>query len=379
MTTVQVPEKQGDHVSAESSWISSCPGGLWEVYRRWLGPRLHGDVTPTMGSLCKVKVRRKNVAEENTLQTYSNEHESTAVANSSEQTTSYPRSQDSVLQIPLDEWCLLRMGEGQCDIIESCLEGMKAGEMCVFTIRAWNAKTLNATCSDANGPQTKSATGEGLSQQFLGFTLQLHSLTSGQESWQMTPGEKWGWVQSHKQRGGQRFGNGDIWGAADCYCRAVKLTITLQVQTRRNTEAEKSKEGVDEDNETALESPNGGEMEEAKNSDDSNTPANEEYKTVKAELHSNLSLCQFKLGQLEKARDSGMKATELNPASTKAWYRLGQACMQLGELEDAREAFGKILELQPDSVSARTALKQVNSRLKDLNNKLGQRLSKMFI
>lgn len=194
----------------------------------------------------------------------------------------------------------------------------------------------------------------------------------------MTPGEKWAWVQSHKQRGGLRFGSGDIWGAADCYCRAVKLAITLQDQTRRNADAEKSKEGADEDVETALASPNEGEKEEAEGFGDSDAPTDEAYKTVKAELHSNLSLCQFKLGQFGKARDSGIKATELNPASTKAWYRLGQACMQLGELEDSREAFGKILELQPDSVSARTALKQVNSRLKDLNNKLGQRLSKMF-
>lgn len=130
MTTVQVPEKPADHVPPENSWISSCPGGLWEVHRRWLGPRLRGDSTPLMGSLCKVKVRGKSVAEENTLQTYSNEHESTAAVNSSEQTTSYLRSQDSVLQIPLDEWILLRMGEGQCDIVEGCLEGMRAGETC---------------------------------------------------------------------------------------------------------------------------------------------------------------------------------------------------------------------------------------------------------
>lgn len=140
MTTVQVPEEH-DHVPAETSWISSCPGGLWEVHRRWLEPRLRGDITPTMGSLCKVKVRR-SAAEENPLQTHSREHESTAVVDSSEQTTSYPRSQDSVLQVPLDEWFLLRMGEGQCDIVEGCLEGMKAGEMCEVRV--------NTVCANCN-------------------------------------------------------------------------------------------------------------------------------------------------------------------------------------------------------------------------------------
>lgn len=83
-----------------------------------------------MGSLCKVKVRRSTVTEGNTLHSASQEEESTASVDPSEQATSYPRSQDSVLQVPLDEWCLLRMGEGHCDIIEGCLEGMRAGEMC---------------------------------------------------------------------------------------------------------------------------------------------------------------------------------------------------------------------------------------------------------
>lgn len=126
MTTFQVP----DHFPAETSWVSACPGGLWEVRRRWLRERQRGDYTPMTGSLCKVKVRRKTVTGENTLHTASQEQESTASVDSSEQASSYPRSQDSVLQVQLDEWFVLRMGEGQCDITEGCLEGMRAGEMC---------------------------------------------------------------------------------------------------------------------------------------------------------------------------------------------------------------------------------------------------------
>ncbi|XP_051947973.1 FK506-binding protein-like [Xyrauchen texanus] len=379
MTTVQVPDRPVDFISAETSWISACPGGLWEVRRRWLGERQRGDCTPMMGSLCKVKVRRKSITEQNTLQSNSlcqlNEPESTVSVDSSEQATSYPRSQDSVLQVPLDEWFMLHMGEGQCDIVEGCLDGMRAGEMCEFTISAWNARDSNAACSDSNSTQIENKTGQGLPQQPLCFTVQLHSLSPGQESWQMTPEEKWAWVQSYKLMGGQRFGKGDIWGAADCYCRAVKLAITLNAQTRGKTE--ESEEGMDGDNDTSLATSND-EKKEEENVGDSYIPTEEDYKTVKAELHSNLSLCQLKLGLLVKSRDSSIKATELNPKSTKAWYRLGQACLQLGELEESRMAFGKILELQPDSASARAALKQVNSKLKDINSKLGQRLSKMF-
>jgi len=87
-----------------------------------------------MGSLCKVKVGRKTVTGENTLHTASQEQESTASVDSSEQASSYPRSQDSILQVQLDEWFVLRMGEGQCDITEGCLEGMRAGEMCEVSL-----------------------------------------------------------------------------------------------------------------------------------------------------------------------------------------------------------------------------------------------------
>lgn len=40
----------------------------------------------------------------------------------------FPRCQDSVLQVPLGDWTTLRLGEGQCDITEACVEGMRAGE-----------------------------------------------------------------------------------------------------------------------------------------------------------------------------------------------------------------------------------------------------------
>lgn len=41
-----------------------------------------------------------------------------------------PRQLDSVLQIPLGEWTTLKVGEGQCDVTEACVEAMRAGEAC---------------------------------------------------------------------------------------------------------------------------------------------------------------------------------------------------------------------------------------------------------
>lgn len=123
-----------EHVTSESPWISVSPGGLWEVHRRWKWERKRGDNTPLLGSICKIRVRLINHTEDNSQSESSSETES-AVSDSDVQVTEFPRSQDSVLQVPLDRWIQLRMGEGQCDIIESCLEGMRAAETCEVSAR----------------------------------------------------------------------------------------------------------------------------------------------------------------------------------------------------------------------------------------------------
>lgn len=123
-----------EQVMSETSWISVSPSGLWEVHRRWKGERKRGDDTPVLGSICKIRVRLKNSTEVNIQPLSSNETEP-AVSDGPVQVTEYPRSQESVLQVPLDTWMMLRMGEGQCDIIEGCLEGMRAGETCEVSVR----------------------------------------------------------------------------------------------------------------------------------------------------------------------------------------------------------------------------------------------------
>lgn len=178
----------------------------------------------------------------------------------------------------------------------------------------------------------------------------------------MSTSEKWEWAKSHKERGGVRFRGGDVWGAADSYSRALKLLITIQGHVGGASVKGQEEEQSGQDASDGAQS----------------LPSAVEYKTTKAELHSNLSLCQLKLNQPERARNSAAKATQLDPAATKAWYRLGQACQIVNDLEEARQAFRKLLELQPDSTAALKALKNIASREKEKNTQLGLRLSKMF-
>ncbi|KAM4610142.1 FK506-binding protein-like isoform 2-T4 [Polymixia lowei] len=362
-----------------TSWVSVCSRGLCRVQRRLTHKRgrqtisTTGDdrswsasVYPRMGSLCRVRVRLKadlgdpespiSDKGEKELSTESDQ----PIANLIEvDSTATPRSENSVLQVPLGDWTMLKLGEGQCDITETCVEGMRAEEKCEILLSPLE-----------NGPEAtvpQSAEGRNL----LCATVELHSFTPGKESWEMSPGEKWEWVRSHKERGGVRYRSGDVWGAADSYSRALKLLITL----RSHTADAKTKEREQQVEDRRDASGCGGTQ---KPPADSPLPSANEYKTVKAELHSNLSLCQLKLSQPERARANAAKATQLEPGGAKAWYRLGQACQMVNELEEARQAFKRLLELQPDSPAAMKALKDVASREKETNTQLGQRLSKMF-
>lgn len=196
-------------------------------------------------------------------------------------------------------------------------------------------------------------------------TVELKAFTPGQESWEMPPGEKWEWVKSHKETGGVRFRSGDVWGAADSYSRALKLLISLYGHIR-----EMKKKGQEKEVEEQRDTDTGDKTQRL--------PSANDFKTTKAELHSNLSLCQLKLNQPERAKASAAKATQLEPGGAKAWYRLGQACQLVNELEEAKQAFRKLLELQPESSAALKALKNIANREKETNTQLGLRLSKMF-
>ncbi|XP_071332396.1 FK506-binding protein-like [Trachinotus anak] len=357
----------GDHDGVDvTSWVSVCPRGLWKVQKKQTRKESKQTVSesgyvtsgycPRLGSLCRVRVRLKADMDETESSVSDKGSENLAIAEVTEAVeTAFPRCQDSVLQVPLGDWTTLRLGEGQCDITEACLEGMRAGEKCEILLSpAGNVPNVSV-------PQSEE---EHLP---ICATVELQAFTPGRESWEISPGEKWEWVKSHKERGGGRFRSGDVWGAADSYSRALKLLITLYGHVRE-LEKKGQEQGAEEQRDMDRE--NGDEAH--------HPPSANEFKTIKAELHSNMSLCQLKLNQPERAKASATKATELEPGGAKAWYRLGQACQKMNELEEAKQAFRKLLELQPESPAALKALKDIASREKETNVQLGLRLSKMF-
>uniref|UniRef100_A0A3Q2NYE8 FKBP prolyl isomerase like n=1 Tax=Fundulus heteroclitus TaxID=8078 RepID=A0A3Q2NYE8_FUNHE len=358
MEPVHLVEMQRDKQDAVdvTSWVSVCPAGLWRVQRKWTHERTPqsssdaGDdascspnYCPKLGSLCRVRVQLKaredDAQDDGSSSTKGNEE--LAVAVTELVPTPIVRRLEAVLQVPLGDWTNLRLGEGQCDVTEACLEGMRAGEKCELQLTPIGSGPEPSVQQPSDGDLP------------LIFTVELQAFTPGKESWEMSPAERWEWVKSHKERGGGRFRSGDVWGATDSYSRALKLLIPLCGLV-----------GDVEDTNFLEETPQ--------------LPSSDQLKIKKAELHSNLSLCQLKLNQPQRARDSAAKATQLEPGASKAWYRLGQACQRLNELDEAKVAFKKLLELQPDLPAAVKALKEITNKEKERNVQLGLRLSKMF-
>ncbi|XP_077371443.1 FK506-binding protein-like [Festucalex cinctus] len=360
MDPVDTLEPQGDTPADApdgvklTSWVSVCPRGLWTVQKTRMhsGSQLKvfnsGEVLPSaykprLGSLCRVRVCLMDQAEKS-LSLKEAETKQGDPLDPLLETATLQRQLDSVLQIPLGDWTTLRLGEGHCDVTEACVEAMRPGEACQIQLTPANGADV---CHSQPVQEVRA-------------TVELQTFTPGKESWQMSPAEKWEWVRSHKERGGQRFRSGDLWGASDSYSRALKMVITLQ-----GCEADSKEHQIEEQSTAPCE-------------DAPYAPTVRQVQSAKAELHSNLSLCQLKLKQPAQARESAVRATRLEPGGAKAWYRLGQACQMVNELEEARLAFRELLKLQPESAAATKALKDVTSREKETKAQLGQRLSKMF-
>ncbi|KAM9343376.1 FK506-binding protein-like isoform 2-T2 [Pholidichthys leucotaenia] len=340
----------GNHDGVDvTSWVSVCPRGLWKVQRKRTTSSTNPSVIcPRLGSLCRVRVLLKADTNEQEMSVCEGSDQVSITGVTEFVATPFPRCKMSVVQVPLGDWITLRLGEGQCDVTEACLEGMRAGEKCEILLSPVE-----------NAPQPSYGNGT------VHATVELQDFTPGKESWEMLPSEKWEWAKLHKERGGVRFRAEDVWGAADSYSKALKLLIPLHgyliVEANEEHDHEEEEQG------------NAGTTDERRQ-----LPSVNEFKTIKAELHSNLSLCQLKLNQPEQAKASAAKATQLDPSGAKAWYRLGKACQVVNELEEAKQAFQKLLELQPEMPAALKALKDIANREKESDAQLGLRLSRMF-
>lgn len=90
---------------------------------------------PRMGSLCRVRVKLKADGDETNRWLTETQVKPSDRPLAETEATACERCRDSVLQVPLGNWTTLRLGVGQCDVTEACLERMHAGEECEVRVK----------------------------------------------------------------------------------------------------------------------------------------------------------------------------------------------------------------------------------------------------
>uniref|UniRef100_A0A8C0GXP5 Uncharacterized protein n=1 Tax=Chelonoidis abingdonii TaxID=106734 RepID=A0A8C0GXP5_CHEAB len=100
------------------------------------------------------------------------------------------------LGYPTDRWAQLELGEGDAawdGLVDACLETMVPGERAELWVPG-------------------------------GAVLGLHlaSFAPAPETWQLDPAEKWALALRHKERGSERFRDGEVGAAARRYARALR-------------------------------------------------------------------------------------------------------------------------------------------------------------
>ncbi|MBN3277469.1 FKBPL protein, partial [Polyodon spathula] len=283
------------------------PVGRCSVVRRRFLERGSGDETPRGGSVCRILIQ----------------------SNATDPLCS------QLIPYPVNHCTLITMGEGECDIIEGVLEGMRAGERCAVVISTLTP-LVKSDEAEISGLESSSC----LQTQELRLTLQLHSFTPGRDSWELSFDEKLGSIVKHKQRGGARFRAGDVWGAAHSYSLAMRLAVTLQMVVPAEQDPE--------------------------------------FQRARSELHANLAACQLRLGQPRNALLSATRALGIQPRCAKALYRRGLALTMLGEFEQARADLRGVLELEPASKPALQALRDLERREREQRGQLARAMSKLF-
>jgi len=87
----------------------------------------------------------------------------------------------------------------------------------------------------------------------------------------------------------------------------------------------------------------------------------DESSALKGSLHLNLAACGLRLGAAEEALAHARAALALQPASSKALYRMGRAHAALGQDEAAREALQRAAKLDAGDAAVRAALRELDA------------------
>ena len=89
-------------------------------------------------------------------------------------------------------------------------------------------------------------------------------------------------------------------------------------------------------------------------------------------LHSNRSLCYFKLGKVDEAFADADESVNIDPTFAKGWVRRATAQQANGHLKDALVSYDEAIKLEPEAKAYQKARAKVKSAIKDTEKKRGR-------
>lgn len=110
-------------------------------------------------------------------------------------------------------------------------------------------------------------------------------------------------------------------------------------------------------------------------------PDNDQAATIKAlQLSGNLNcaMCLFRLERYEKMLEFSDRALVVDPNSSKAGFRRGQAMLRLGDLDNAETALQAAQKAFPTDKSVKQELMLLAKKRKAIEMKQRKQFSKMF-
>ena len=103
-----------------------------------------------------------------------------------------------------------------------------------------------------------------------------------------------------------------------------------------------------------------------------------QIRELKLAHHSNLAMCNMKLGNVQKAQMNCSKALALDPKNVKALFRRGKCYAQLNALDEAKADLDAVLSLEPGNNDAKRELQALKSRFASHRKKEQKKFAGMF-
>jgi len=209
-------------------------------------------------------------------------------------------------------------------IINDCLFSMKQGEI-------WDIQFSYSQNEKSDETSAEMYTFEG--------SLELESFTSEKHLCELSDDEKLKLCAHHKSKGVEQFNLKRTVSAFHRFSKGLKILLTLN---------------------------------------EKNFLKNEEYKSLKVALYSNIAACQMTTGKYCHVVANCSEVLYMDSRNEKALYRRGTAYLKLQDYGKAAADLQRTLQLNPNNGAAKQQLDIVNKHIKQADREITEGMKKFF-